>query len=952
MALLAGAACALIGAFGAAPAHADGPVNLLSAMNPSFERSADGWTFSHTAASSGDWAIDGQRSLRVTGTTTNGDVSAWSSFVPVVPGTTYSARVTELAISPLSGMRARLEWWNGSSQISDTTGAPTGPAAGQDGTASVTGVAPAGATRARLRVFDSGTGTWDAYLDGAMIAEGAVPTEFGASTPPNLLSAVNPSFERDKDGWDFSKSASASTAWAYDGQKSMRVTGTASNNDVSAWSSFVPVAAGRFYSGRITEKVLSPLNGMRVRLEWWNGTSMLSEVTGDPTGPAAGQDGTASVTGRAPAGATRARLRVFDAGTGTWDAYLDGAMIVEGGVPSWYYDALPANLLSAANPSFERDTDGWTFSKSAAASTAWAYDRQKSVRVTGTVSNNDVSAFSSFVPVAAGRFYAGRITEKVVSSLGGMRVRLEWWNGSSQIGEATGDAANATAGSEATAGVTGMAPQGATRARLRVFDAGTGTWDAYLDGAMIVEGAVPSWYYDALPVNLLSAGNPGFEWAWTPGEWNSAHTLATSDAWGYESTRSLRLTGTVTNDDVSVFSPYVAAAAGRTYSARITQHVISPLQGLRARLEFWSDTALLGDATGSPNGSVAGEDATSQVSGTAPSGTTRVRLRAFGAGTGTFDAYVDGAMIVEGAVPSGYYATPRISALCGGAGQFDIDPGDSAEMNCVLTKLDEHARAGTTAAFWDGLTPGDAADVAGHLRNAFPTSWAYGGADHVVNTDGEWATAVAAYAALGTQEQSSAWVQGLLPADRDGLGTYLGQHVALGTEDETQLSSVNPSDQDLIDLGMNPPADDTARAAAWQASRCERVRGKRDVVVDVPAAPNLKLGTSTMVVNYCWSEETHRTKFQSMEPLDFSLTWKAVLLGYDTVVRGSNSPGEIRPWDGWSQGERALSWHFDLKFCKPSYAPGPSLPCFVDYRLYHAMYLHYDGSWASRVGLR
>jgi hypothetical protein len=338
-----------------------------------------------------------------------------------------------------------------------------------------------------------------------VVAAGATtPAGAHAQAPgSNLLSAMNPSFELAHDGWRFSHEAMSTQAWAYEGAgpSSMRVTGSTTNGEVFAYSSFVPVVAGTTYSGRIAGKVETALQGgMRLQVEWWNDGSQVGTDTGTPATGAGGVVLTASVTAVAPAGATQARLRAFDSGTGTWDVHLDAAMLVEGGVPGAFYAEPPPNLLSDANPSFERALDDWSFShpQSASSSTAWVYDGNgvSSAHMTGSVSNGEVSAYSSLVAVAAGTTYSGRITGRLDSSpQGGFRLEIEWWNDSARIGGAMGSRA---AGAETTASVTGVAPAGTTRARLRAFDGGSGLVDVHLDAAMLVEGGVPSHYYAAV----------------------------------------------------------------------------------------------------------------------------------------------------------------------------------------------------------------------------------------------------------------------------------------------------------------------------------------------------------------------------------------------------------------------------------------------------------------------
>ena len=108
-------------------------------------------------------------------------------------------------------------------------------------------------------------------------------------------------------------------------------------NDVSAWSSLVPVDAAKMYSARMTARFLagSSIDSFKLRIEWYDASGQIPDVTSDAAGAV---DATASLTAVAPAGATRARLRAYGVGTGasssTLDAYLDSAMLVEGGIPN------------------------------------------------------------------------------------------------------------------------------------------------------------------------------------------------------------------------------------------------------------------------------------------------------------------------------------------------------------------------------------------------------------------------------------------------------------------------------------------------------------------------------------------------------------------------------------------------------------------------------------------
>ncbi len=693
-------------------------------MNPSFDGDRDGWSFSHEAQLSSAWSAGDDaccRSMRVHGSVTNGDVSAWSTYVPVAAGETYSGRITGRLNSSITGMRVRVEWAGDGDRIGYVTGAAATGGVGDVRTASVTGVAPSGATRARLRVYDDGTGTWDANLDAAMLVKGGVPGSYKSSLPDNLLAAVNPSFGWELDGWTFTHSAAYTSDWSYDAtnDKSARLTGTVSGtNDVSAWSSLVPVDAAKTYSARMTARFLagSSIDRFKLRIEWYDASGQIADVTSDAAG---GVDATASLTAVAPAGATRARLRAYGVGTGasssTLDAYLDSAMLVEGGIPTSYYDTPPPpNLLAAMNPSFEWELDGWTFTHSGSWATDSGYDESnnKSLRLVGSVSGaNDVSAWSGFAPVDAGKRYGARITARfnAASSINSVKLRIEWFDASGQIATTTGSAA--IGNPQGTASVSADAPAGATRARLRVFGVGTGTGtstlDANLDSAMLVEGAVPSKYHQTpLPANLLAAMNPSF--GWDLDGWSFTHSASPTEAWHYDDAnyKAVHVTGSVAGaNDVSAHSSLVAVTAGRVYSARMTARFLSgsSINSFKLRIEWFERVRELRGLHGRASRGHGGD----RVRDGDRSGRCDVaRLRVYGEGTGsgtsTLDAYLDGAMVVEGGVPSkAYHYDPPLNLLSRFNPSFESGLGHWS-LTHTSQSVSDWSYAGTKSAYLTG----------------------------------------------------------------------------------------------------------------------------------------------------------------------------------------------------------------------------------------------------------
>jgi hypothetical protein len=134
----------------------DQVTNLV--LNPSFETGLTDWTgqFSTRTASDG-WSAIGKRSMRIQGSATApSSVSSGAypiAFIPVTAGKTYSARAMINVIdNHAPGVRLTMEWYNDSNvKLSSTSGAYAIGLGIQEVT--VTGVAPAGATKITLTVY-------------------------------------------------------------------------------------------------------------------------------------------------------------------------------------------------------------------------------------------------------------------------------------------------------------------------------------------------------------------------------------------------------------------------------------------------------------------------------------------------------------------------------------------------------------------------------------------------------------------------------------------------------------------------------------------------------------------------------------------------------------------------------------------------------------------------------
>jgi hypothetical protein len=191
-------------------------------------------------------------------------------------------------------------------------------------------------------------------------------------------------------------------------------------------------------------------------------------------------------------------------------------MIVEGGVPAYFWGDRPPNLLDDYNPSFERTAPTWTFTNPHPDSQSWHGDGCWSAHTEVTLTGGEeTAARSPLVPVTAGKTYSARIIANVGSETElGWRVSLEWYNDAGRIDDGGKDSrGNLVHGSSIRTGVvTGTAPKDATRVRVR-FTSGTERptqlFTGNLDNAILVEGGVPTSYYgptDPYPTSTCYGG--------------------------------------------------------------------------------------------------------------------------------------------------------------------------------------------------------------------------------------------------------------------------------------------------------------------------------------------------------------------------------------------------------------------------------------------------------------
>lgn len=233
------------------------------------------------------------------------------------------------------------------------------------------------------------------------------------------------------------------------------------------------------------------------------------------------------------------------------------------------------NLIT--NPSAEVDTSGWTSTGTTLTrDNAWASVGTYSLRTTkASVTNNDVSLYSHYVPWEAGAYLSARAVIKAHNAFGGSaQVGIEWWDATSLLSTTFHTLAGGlAAGATYTFSPASAAPANTTRFRLRLAAATSGTqnvdvaWDAIrASGGAITgyaDGNTSGWNWTGTAGASTSTG-----YSAVSNDWTSFSATATSHA----SAAKLRFkvhvaSATGDSSHETHFYGMYAVAAGSTYAA-------------------------------------------------------------------------------------------------------------------------------------------------------------------------------------------------------------------------------------------------------------------------------------------------------------------------------------------------------------------------------------------------
>jgi hypothetical protein len=482
--------------------------NLLPVDLSTFENNVNGWsaTGSNCTTAVGTQRLSGSYGLKVTFTTA-GFASAWTSTrTPVTAGSTYVCRIPVGTATAQAGLAvtAIVEWHTaatGGTKVSESSSPATtvNANAGFYGSSApvVSGVAPAGATHATVKLAIGGSPT-----AGGHVLVDEVYLGLAKVLPGNLLSYAVQSVESDASGYQATGAtlARSSVVLSTDtGYYALSATSTAAGSVDVRTSAYTPVTAGTEYVCYGLVNSASAAVGATYELRWYNGSGTLLSTSSFPGTLAQNVTTRAAMVGKAPAGATQCKLAfVFQATASGQTFYVDEVSLTL--APN-----VAGNLLTYDEYSTEAGLTPWTVTNgtySRAFFTSSISDGYYALKVVPSGPDLVSMTLDRLVPVEAGKTYQAETlvyrhnpgAESIVLSA---RSRLDWYDASGAILQADNPdqfytAYSAVEYAAMRVAETRLAPDGAAFARIGLeIDPSLSLADFYDVDCVVLKEATP-----------------------------------------------------------------------------------------------------------------------------------------------------------------------------------------------------------------------------------------------------------------------------------------------------------------------------------------------------------------------------------------------------------------------------------------------------------------------------
>ena len=202
---------------------------------------------------------------------------------------------------------------------------------------------------------------------GYSIASNDTYNQFGITNATvNLI--TNPSFETNTTGWTAGTNTTIArnTSNGFVGTSSLSLTSVAAGNIWANLTTSVSATVGYSYTASAYVKSAAISRTARVRLDWYNGASLLSSTDGTNTSTSTTAWTRLSVTGTAPSSTTAVvvTMTVNSTAAGSEVHYFDAVLLEQSSVLNDYFDTGVINYTYSSNlvtnPSFDANTTDWS----------------------------------------------------------------------------------------------------------------------------------------------------------------------------------------------------------------------------------------------------------------------------------------------------------------------------------------------------------------------------------------------------------------------------------------------------------------------------------------------------------------------------------------------------------------------------------------------------------------
>jgi hypothetical protein len=271
--------------------------------------------------------------------------------IPVTAGTAYTFSIYSWAKTTLRSITLAINWYDKDGVLLSTsaTSSANNNTSAWTRITNTNKTAPTNAVYAAPQITINSTATGEIhYFDAAQFHAGTSAITYADARridlylQPNRINKIlNPSFETNISNWvaGINTTISRNTSNGYAGTSSLALTASAAGNSWANITSGVAATAGSTYTASIYVKSAATSRTARIRLDWYNGASLISTTDGTDISTSTAAWTRLSVTGTAPTNATAVVVTVTVNSVATSEVhYFDAALLEQTSYANSYFD--------------------------------------------------------------------------------------------------------------------------------------------------------------------------------------------------------------------------------------------------------------------------------------------------------------------------------------------------------------------------------------------------------------------------------------------------------------------------------------------------------------------------------------------------------------------------------------------------------------------------------------